>query len=400
MNNQPLRINKIYCGELCLENISEKQAEYNLSYYDTGNMTPNVRIRLDRFIRDISNLPNRILDLLEISSYVYAVDRSISRGERYSVYNDSWSRSFEFNVPVRDYDFWTKSTVTTDLSLALSFMTGDREFKFVFSKYIIDPILSGHQSQLFSEEYATLEETKNTEIILFSGGLDSLAGTIEYLNENQMNNVCLVSHIANNSTTHTLKACVDYLKSKYGTARIKHYTFETHFTHHTKSAEETQRTRMFLFSAIAFSISFCYKKTSFIIFENGITSINLPKQSDVFHARASRTTHPKTISLLRQFYSYFVSDIKIETPYNLMTKSDILRTFIKYKNEDIIPSSVSCSSTRTKPTGRHIVVVVHNALNEGLLFILKTLTTFQIYTKLTLSILYLITKQNSASIIS
>jgi 7-cyano-7-deazaguanine synthase in queuosine biosynthesis len=351
MSDQPLRINKIYCGELCLEDISGKQSVYNLSYYNTGNMGANVRIQFNKFVHDVLNLPDKIIDLLEIASYVYAADRLISRGKRYSVNNDSWSRSFEFNIPVRDYDFWIGNNSTTVLSSALSFMTGDREFKFVFSKYKIDPLISGYHSQLFSEEYTTLEEAKKTEIILFSGGLDSLAGTISYLNENQKNNVCLVSHIANNSTIHTLKTCVKYLKSKYGVTRIKHYTFETHFMHHTKCVEETQRTRMFLFSAIAFSISFCYNKNSFIVFENGITSINLPKQPDVFNSRASRTTHPKTIGLLNQFYSYLNSNFKIETPYNLMTKSDILKVFVKYGDKSIIPSSVSCSSTRTKPTG-------------------------------------------------
>jgi 7-cyano-7-deazaguanine synthase in queuosine biosynthesis len=351
MNNQPLRINKIYCGELCIENIPPDQPICNLSYYKTDAiMIPNVNIRLDKFINDISKLPDNILDLLEISSYVYAADRFISRGKRNSVNNDTWSRSFEFNIPIRDYDFWTKDIVITALSSALSFMTGDREFKFVFSKYKTDPAASYHHSQLlFSEEYATLEEANKTEIILFSGGLDSLAGTIDYLNENPKNSVCLISHIANNSTLTTMRACIKHLKSKYGTARIKHYTFETHFMHHTQCREETQRTRMFLFSAIAFSISFCYNKESFVIFENGITSINLPKQSDIFHARASRTTHPKTIGLLKQFYLKFNSNFNITTPYYLMTKADVLKIFIKYKEENIIPSSVSCSSTRTKP---------------------------------------------------
>ena len=399
MNERPPRINKIYCGELCLEDISEKQSVYNLSYYNTGNIVSNVRIRFDKFVHDVLSLPDRIVDLLEIASYIYAADRLVSRGKRDSVSNDNWSRSFEFNIPVRDYDFWTENNVNTALSSALSFMTGDREFKFLFSKYRIDPLVFGHHAQLFSEEYATLEETKNTEIILFSGGLDSLAGTIEYLNKNPINNVCLVSHIANNSTIHTLKICVDHLKSKYGATRIKHYKFETHFTHLTPSVEETQRTRMFLFSAIAFSISLYYKKDSFIVFENGITSINFPKQSDVFNARASRTTHPKTIGLLKQLYSYLTSNFEIETPYNLMTKSDILKIFVKYGEQNIISSSVSCSSTRTKPTGTTHCVVVHNVLNEDSLFILKILIIFRIYTKATLSILYLTVKQNSASII-
>lgn len=59
---------------------------------------------------------------------------------------------------------------------------------------------------------------------------------------------------------------------------------------------------MFLFSAIAFSLCNYYGKHSFYVYENGITSMNLPKQADVINARASRTTHPKTLGLLRKFY--------------------------------------------------------------------------------------------------
>jgi 7-cyano-7-deazaguanine synthase in queuosine biosynthesis len=307
-------------------------------------------MKFAKFINDITNLSPRIIDLLEIASYVYAADRKVSRGKRDSIKNDAWARIFEFNIPVRDPDFWNSMKIKTSLSSALAFMTGDRCYKFHFEEYKSDPILSGHQPLLFSDEYVPIEEAGNTDIILFSGGLDSLAGVIERLNSYPSRKVCLVSHNANTSTINTQKRLVAALQEKYGQERIKHYKFESHFMNYEKCMEETQRTRMFLYSAIAFSISHCYNKKEIYIFENGITSINIPKQADVFHARASRTTHPKTIGLLNNFYSFLNDKFVIQMPYMMKTKGDILKVFIDYSETNIIPSSVSCSRTRSKPT--------------------------------------------------
>lgn len=348
MINQP-RLYEIFCGELCIEVSPANKYFRNLSYYDNGIIKPNVKNGLAHFIHDITALSPNIIDLLEIASYVHAADKLVFRGEPDSLNNNSWVRSFLFHIPVRDYNFWNNNNTKKVLSSALLFMMGDRNIDFKFEKYKSDPMLSKHQHSLFNEEYVTLEEADNTEIILFSGGLDSLAGTIEYLNENPSKCVCLVTHNSNNSTIKTSRKLVEYLQSKYGKNRIKHYQFLCHLMNLTKSREETQRSRMFLFSAIAFSISFCYKKNNFIVYENGITSLNIPKQADVFNARASRTTHPKTIGLLMEFYSLFIKSFTIETPFFWKTKSDIIKIFIKFNEEDRITSSVSCSKTREKP---------------------------------------------------
>ena len=112
--------------------------------------------------------------------------------------------------------------------------------------------------------------------------------------------------------------------------------------------EETQRTRMFLFSAIAFAICQSFGKHSFLIYENGVTSLNFSVQTDVINARASRTTHPKTLGLLKKFYRLFDESFDIVAPYCRKTKEDIVKIFQKLNRLDLIASAVSCSSTRTK----------------------------------------------------
>lgn len=344
---QPSVVN-VFCGELSVIAENEEKS-LKLSYFDLEGFESNISVGFSKFVNDIENLQPRIIDLLEIAAYVFSADRAVDRGERTSINNNSWARSFQFHIPVRDYLFWSDPKVSASISAAIEYMTGDRKYSFQFEKYEHIPnIVPNHQLSLFKDEYSTISEAENTRVMLFSGGLDSLAGAIEYLNTFKDKKLCLVSHKSNNSVTRTQNSLINYLNKRYN-HRIKHYSFECHFKKNTPSKEETQRSRMFLYSAIAFAICNCYKKREFYIYENGITSINLPKQADVFNARASRTTHPKTIALLQEFYRYFNEGFSLLAPYLNKTKADVLQIFKDNGEQNIISSSVSCSSTRNKP---------------------------------------------------
>lgn len=348
MTEQP-SVKLIYCGELCTIDASKGSQIKRLTYFDTADVHANIKIGLSKFVKDISLLPARIIDLLEIAAYVFAADRLSDRGDRSSLNNKGWARTFEFHIPVRDYDFWSTTKAIPYISEALVFMTGDRKYQFHFEPYNTIPNVDpNHQLSMFTDEFQDISEAESTKIMLFSGGLDSLAGAIECLNASSNQKLCLVSHRSNTNVTSTQTIIAKHLQERYP-GRIKHYYFECHFMNHTKSIEETQRTRMFLFSAIAFAICCCYSKHELYVYENGITSINLPKQADTFNARASRTTHPKTLALLQKGYQCFDEEFRIFAPYWNRTKADILEVLKKNQELDILSSTVSCSSTRSKP---------------------------------------------------
>ena len=64
------------------------------------------------------------------------------------------------------------------------------------------------------------------------------------------------------------------------------------------------------------------------------------------NARASRTTHPKTIDLLENLFSEInQSKIEITTPFLWKTKTDIFHILNKVGRKDLITSTVSCSHT-------------------------------------------------------
>ena len=113
-----------------------------------------------------------------------------------------------------------------------------------------------------------------------------------------------------------------------------------------RAAEETQRSRAFLYTIIAFAISTAFNQTGFSVYENGITSINFPRRADLALARASRTTHPRTVFHLQELFELVGGcDMEIALPLLWKTKTDVLAQLLSSPHPDLIPSSVSCSKT-------------------------------------------------------
>ncbi len=310
-----------------------------LDYLQRGEEPANVWIGLPDFVRDVYHLSDRVLDLLEIAAYVYCADRMISRGSTRAVEYQAWDRSFHFVVKVRDYDFWSRSDVSTCLAQALKFMTGDRHYEFSFQ-----PGHSTPKTNLFDDEQFRLDDSSNLSVALFSGGLDSLAGITQRL-EDTRDQLCLVSHQPQPGTARTQNRLVTTLKNLYPN-RIFHYKFQSNLTQIAKRVEETQRSRSFLYTSIAYAIGQAFGQDSFFVFENGITSINFSRRQDLSNARASRTTHPQTIYHLRQFFSLLLErPFRIDLPFLWKTKTDIMEMLKNSPHANLIPSSVSCSKT-------------------------------------------------------
>ena len=309
-----------------------------LEYQESAGSSPNVKLALPDFVRGVFHLPNRILDLLEIAAYVFCADRRISRGDKAGMEYHGWSRLFHFVVKVRDFDFWSTPTIKEKLKNALVFMSGDRAYHFTFQ-----PGHSTPPAGLFDTETFEMGPHQNTRVILFSGGLDSLAGTVECL-ENSSDRLCLISHRSARRTSKTQDQLIKALRERYPN-RIEHYKFDCSLRG-IRAEEETQRIRAFLYTSIAYALSYALSQQKIFIYENGVTSINFPTRQDQMNARASRTTHPKTIALLENLFSEInQSKIKIAAPFLWKTKTDIFHILDEVGRKDLITSTVSCSQT-------------------------------------------------------
>ena len=236
-------------------------------------------IALPSFVDDLLHIPSRTLDLLEIAAYAFASDRLLSRGRKDAVEYHSWSRSIDFRVRVRDFTFWNNEHVKTVLSEALQFMTGDASIRFDFEPGHCTP-----PANLFDEHAVTLEGIhEQPTITLFSGGIDSVAGALECLDESD-SRVLLVSHQSSPSTTRTQRAIVAALGRRFMN-RAVHYRFRCTLRDR-RAVEETQRTRSLLYTTIGYAIASACKSDHILVYENGVTSINFHRREDLANARA------------------------------------------------------------------------------------------------------------------
>jgi 7-cyano-7-deazaguanine synthase in queuosine biosynthesis len=288
----------------------------------------------------MSNLTNLELDLLEIASYVYGADQATTRGGPVRIdYGEAWFRDFRFEVPVRRRDFWASGEVQDDLSRTLHDLSGDN-FEFEFSAH---PRPSKTPSYF---EWGKDEATDVNDVLLFSGGLDSLGGAIQEI-LCQKQKVVLISHRANPKIDARQRRLVTEIASRSAERRLA----PVHVPVWVNKAKElnkeyTQRTRSFLFASIAAVVSRLFGLQRIRFFENGITSLNLPISPQVLSTRASRTTHPKPLAGMCSLLSrVFPDGFGIENPFFWKTKTQILKEIKEAGNSELGASTVSCAHT-------------------------------------------------------
>ena len=340
MSEVPLNI--VLCNGAKFPKKLNRRANKNTLILDhsSRNNDNNVCIQLPDFVGSVYHLPDRVKDLLEIAAYIYAADRKTHRGPLNAVEYQKWDRSFHFVFPVRDSLFWNTTEVQVCLTEALQFMSGDKSYEFTFQEKGTNAPMS-----LFDREEFKIVPDNPTSIVLFSGGLDSLTGVVDRL-KNTTEDICLISHQSKQpESARTQKKLIEALNLKYDN-RCRHYKFFCHLKGE-RAVEETQRTRSFLYSSIAFALAQAFSQETFYFYENGITSINFLKRQDLINARASRTTHPKTIGLLAKFFKHISSEntFRILHPYIFKTKTDIVTALVELGERELISSSVSCSKT-------------------------------------------------------
>jgi Queuosine biosynthesis protein QueC len=117
--------------------------------------------------------------------------------------------------------------------------------------------------------------------------------------------------------------------------------------------EYTQRSRSFLYAALACVVAQLFGNTSIRFFENGIVSINLPIADQVVGARATRTTHPLVLEFFRMFFSAAIRGrVEVESPFVWKTKAEVVRSIVDHGCGPLIKHTVSCTRSHNI-TRRH-----------------------------------------------
>jgi hypothetical protein len=287
-------------------------------------------------LAELSITPSEVgVDLLMVAAHVHAADTRVSRTTESQ---DSWTREIRLVVPVSNLPLWRRSTPV--LQRMLDFLTGDRW-------------TVGFRTR--PAEYARIVTAKSGDaagaiydgLSLFSGGLDSLVGAIDLLEDRCTR--LFISHAAEGATSDAQQSCFEGLRRHYQGCSLSRLRVWMNFPKNLVSgvaSEMTMRGRSFLFFAIgAFAGSGLTRPFSLHAPENGLIAVNVPLDPLRVGALSTRTTHPFYMARWNDLLGILGIHGKVENPYWNKTKGEMLEACANEELlHELLPHSMSCSS--------------------------------------------------------
>ena len=296
----------------------------------------------------VADLPAVLRDLLEVATYVYVADQSISRGgQRSFEYGNDHHRCLRFRIPVREYDLWSDPENRELLEETLSFASGDT-YTFEFSRRRPDDFPGFLNLSAEAEP-----EHRYTEVVLFSGGLDSFTGAMDEVVGHRRLPV-LVGHQSNNKLTGLQGKLHEYLvelrRPELGPLHVP-----VEINKDKRLTKETsQRTRSFLYAALGTIVARMFNLNRVKFYENGIVSCNLPFDGQALQARSTRSTHPRLLHLLSKLVSVLIdSDFQFENPYFNRSKTEVCLRLKELHQEKLIAATRSCARSIYRSPATH-----------------------------------------------
>ena len=294
---------------------------------------------IGRALDDLAKLgvfPSEIgLDLLILAAHVHAADTRISRATESQ---DTWTREMRLVVPVSEPARWT-ATIPL-LQRLLNFLTGDRwSLGFRGRPTGFEQAVRNRPPRLIGPPFDSLS--------LFSGGLDSLIGAVDSLENGQT--PLLISHAGEGATSDAQAKLFNGLKRNYKTQNFGRLRIWMDFKEwHIRNvdSENTTRGRSFLFFAAGvFAGTGLTGSFTLRVPENALIALNVPLDPLRLGALSTRTTHPFYMARWNDLLAALGISGRVENPYWDKTKGEMVagcanRTFLAR----LVPDSLSCAS--------------------------------------------------------
>ena len=289
----------------------------------------------------VSEVPNHLRDLLDIATYVFVADRMVRRGgETLPNMGRDWRRRFRLFIAVREPERWNDLHLRAPLEELIGFVSEDHyRIEFVKSYDPPDfPVRLPLQS-------GDVPPPRHDQILLFSGGLDSLAGAVRELSQT-CDRVVLVSHRSSDWVFSRQKELAQALSFRFP-GQVQHVPVEVTMTNAQCDVEHTQRTRSFLFFAIGCVMAEMLGSDRIRFFENGIISFNLPIAPQIVGSRATRSTHPLALSQMTAFAKHALGHhFEVSNPFIWLTKAEVISLIGVHGQANLIARSISCTHIR------------------------------------------------------
>lgn len=289
-----------------LTRVDEESTPVLLFDHATSDNTPSagrsaaLAVKRQRLVPD-----SAAWDFLAIALSVVVADGETKR----KTSSDGWTREFKLNVALYDPARW--ELLDDLLSSALAFLTTDR-WQVTFR--------GGGALPKAPQEP---RYPKTDAVVLLSGGLDSLVGSIDLSTKGQR--LFLVSQ-----TVRGDAAKQDRFAQVIGGSH-EHLRINHNASTRRGSKETSQRSRSLIFLAFAVLAATSTERyhrgetIPLYVCENGFIAINPPLTLSRIGSLSTRTTHPDFLKRMQEILDLAGLRVKIVNPYAEKTKGEMLR---------------------------------------------------------------------------
>jgi 7-cyano-7-deazaguanine synthase in queuosine biosynthesis len=289
----------------------------------------------EKNFRDEFEAPTTLeLDLLTLASAIYASDLAFKREER----SNYPRKKIELTIPVVNWRAFQNQEVARDLRYALYKVSHDVwDIEFVRRDGAPEPSRQWPQQG-------------SGKVLLFSGGLDSMAAAVLYGKAGER--TYLSSHVtANQTISDAQRAAFEYLDAQFSNQfsylpfRVvarnwarQGYPFPT-----DRDREPSQRTRSFLFLALAALVARRKGLRDIVVIaENGQMAIHLPLTAGRISAFSTHTAHPEFVQTMGNVLSVILDyPISIHNPFLYKTKAETVENTVS-RHREVVKQTVSC----------------------------------------------------------
>jgi 7-cyano-7-deazaguanine synthase in queuosine biosynthesis len=251
---------------------------------------------------------------------VWAADKLVPRGR----WPDAWTREIVVDIPASPA--WVG--LAPDQAALLNFLTGDA--------WTIRP----RETRLDLKLAGTWPHSwQPTAVSFLSGGLDSLTGAIDLLEEGHR--LILVSHYDYGQLAASQQTLAAALADHYGPDRLHHLAIRVQF----EGPELTLRSRSLLYLALGLTAASAFPgPLPLFISENGWISLNPPLTLNRLGAYSTRTTHPYFLNGLLALWRQGGILQELKNPYQDLTKGEMLSQGHNLSLlKKLAPLSISCA---------------------------------------------------------
>lgn len=245
-------------------------------------------------------------DLLSIALSVMSADLAGHRAKS----PDGWTRQFDLTISVIDSPFWNQQIHL--LKSLFGFLSTDIwNFRFI-------------EGGLYPQPDTIKAEYPDEDcVVLLSGGLDSLIGTLDLIASGY-------KPYAVSQTVRGDKEKQIQFAQLIGNG-LNHFQSNHNAEIPNQENPPSQRSRSIIFLAYGVLVATTLAKyhanqeVALKICENGFIAINPPLTGGRIGSLSTRTTHPIALGLLQQVLNNAGLRVRIENPYKFSTKGEMLQ---------------------------------------------------------------------------